>query len=289
MCKHAYQITDASSGEVICSKCGLVLAEKSVDTGPETRSFDPEEFAAKARTGAGFTLAFHDKGLFTFIGSQNRDVTGKILTADMKYKLRRLRMLDSRSKMYGRTSIVAFSTLDSVSTKLVIPNVAVEEAAYLFRKATAKGLTHGRNTIALLCAALYAACKESDVPRTLNDIADAANIRKKDLVRDYAFLIKALELQLPPFDASEFVSRIAARLEIGEKSSRDAIKILSEASEKEVSAGKNPIALAATALYLACRQNNEDKTQSEIAKAAGITTVTIRNRLCSLRKLQGQT
>lgn len=197
-------------------------------------------------------------------------------------------MLDSRSKMYGRTSIVAFSTLDSVSTKLVIPNVAVEEAAYLFRKATAKGLTHGRNTIALLCAALYAACKESDVPRTLNDIADAANIRKKDLVRDYTVLIKALELQLPPFDASEFVSRIAARLEIGEKSSRDAIKILSEASEKEVSAGKNPIALAATALYLACRQNNEDKTQSEIAKAAGITTVTIRNRLCSLRKLQGR-
>lgn len=274
-------------GEVVCNKCGLVLTEKSVDTGPETRSFDPEEFAAKSRTGGGFTLALHDKGLFTFIGSQNHDVTGKILTADMKYKLHRLRVLDSRSKIPSRSSMVAFSTLDSVGTKIVIPNAAVEEAAYIFRKASAKGLTHGRNTTSLACAALYVACKESDIPRTLNDIADAANIRKKDLVRDYAVLIKSLELQLPPFNASEFVNRIAAGLEISEKSRRDAIDMLFKASEKDISAGKNPIALAATALYLACRQNNEEKTQSEIAKAAGITTVTIRNRIYSLHKLEG--
>ena len=44
------------------------------------------------------------------------------------------------------------------------------------------------------------------------------------------------------------------------------------------------MALAAATLYMSCILNGEKKTQSEIAKASGITSVTIRNRYSSLKK-----
>jgi transcription initiation factor TFIIB len=45
--------------------------------------------------------------------------------------------------------------------------------------------------------------------------------------------------------------------------------------------------LAAAALYIACLQSNEKKTQSDIAEAASVTEVTVRNRYKSLKHQLG--
>jgi transcription initiation factor TFIIB len=37
-------------------------------------------------------------------------------------------------------------------------------------------------------------------------------------------------------------------------------------------------------LYIACLQNDEKKTQKDIAEAAGVTEVTVRNRYKTLKK-----
>ena len=44
-----------------------------------------------------------------------------------------------------------------------------------------------------------------------------------------------------------------------------------------------PMGLAAAALYLSCVKNGEDKTQRDIAEAANVTEVTIRNRYKGLK------
>jgi transcription initiation factor TFIIB len=41
--------------------------------------------------------------------------------------------------------------------------------------------------------------------------------------------------------------------------------------------------LAATLLYMSCLKNGENKTQRDIADAAGVTEVTIRNRFNDLQ------
>jgi transcription initiation factor TFIIB len=41
--------------------------------------------------------------------------------------------------------------------------------------------------------------------------------------------------------------------------------------------------LAATILYIACNKTGENMTQKEIAKAAGVTEVTLRGRLSDLK------
>jgi transcription initiation factor TFIIB len=42
--------------------------------------------------------------------------------------------------------------------------------------------------------------------------------------------------------------------------------------------------LAATALYIACIKRGEARTQREIANAAGITEMTLRNRFYDLKQ-----
>jgi transcription initiation factor TFIIB len=59
---------------------------------------------------------------------------------------------------------------------------------------------------------------------------------------------------------------------------RSAISILNEAESEKITAGKSPSGLAAAALYVACVMNDTKCTQKDIAFAAGVTEVTIRNR-----------
>jgi transcription initiation factor TFIIB len=59
--------------------------------------------------------------------------------------------------------------------------------------------------------------------------------------------------------------------------------IMREIVNREMCAGRNPMGLAAVALYIACKMTGEYRTQIEIAKVAGITEVTIRNRFKDLQ------
>jgi len=53
---------------------------------------------------------------------------------------------------------------------------------------------------------------------------------------------------------------------------------------KTASAGKDQMGLAASILYIACKETGEHKPQKVIASAAGVTEVTIRNRVKGLVK-----
>ena len=63
------------------------------------------------------------------------------------------------------------------------------------------------------------------------------------------------------------------------------MEILRKAEESKVSAGKNPMALAATALYISCVKMGEKHTQKDLAEAANTTDVTIRNRYKGLLEM----
>jgi transcription initiation factor TFIIB len=281
-------VTDRETGEMFCSKCGFVATEKLQESGPEWRSFTQDEHGDRARAGAPTSLTMHDMGLATIINPINKDASGKPLSSTMKSTIERLRTWDSRSQVHepvDRNFRQAFSELNRLKDKLTISDAVMEKAAYIYRKALDKGLVRGRSISALIAAALYAACRDTSTPRNLKDIEMAANIKRKDIARCYRLLVKELSLKMPVTDSIQCVARIASKIGIGEKAKRSAIVVLKSAQEKEVSAGKDPMGLAAAALYLACVKNGEDKTQRDIAEAANVTEVTIRNRYKGLKEL----
>jgi transcription initiation factor TFIIB len=285
-CGKGNLVTDTNTGENFCGKCGFVITDKIDESGPEWRSFSKDEHDARSRAGVPTSLAMHDMGLATIIGPTNKDATGKPLSSSMKSTIERLRTWDSRSQVHepvDRNFRQAFSELDRLKDKLAVGDAVIEKAAYIYRKALEKGLVRGRSISALIASALYAACRDTETPRTLKDIGNASNIKRKDIARCYRLLLRELSLKMPVVNPINCISRIASKAGLSEKTKREATKILQTAEELKISAGKDPMGLAAAALYVACVTNGESKTQRDVAEAAGVTEVTIRNRYKGLK------
>lgn len=287
-CGKDSMVTDNSTGERFCGGCGFVINERIDDSGPERRAFSKEEHDDRTRTGGPSSLAMHDMGLATVIGHDDRDATGKPLSASMKSTIKRLRTWDSRSQVHEsqeRNLRQAFSELGRMKDKLALSDSVVEKTAYIYRKAVEKNLARGRSISGMMAASIYLACRDTGTPRTLNDVARQINIKRKDVSRCYRLLLKELDLTMPVVDPIKCMSRISSQAELSEKVKRYALTILEDASKMEITAGKDPMGLAAAALYLSCVINKEGVTQKVIAMAAGVTEVTIRNRYKGLREL----
>ena len=278
-------IVSDTNGEVACTNCGYVVTQTIEDPGKEWRSFSDDNHD-RARTGAPTSLTKYDMGLNTTIGTSDRDSSGNPIALSMKTTMHRLRDWDNRSKMHSannRNLSRAFNEMNRLNDKLALNDMVIEKTAYIYRKAEEKGLTRGRSITSLLSASVYAACRDTETPRTLTDIASASNVKRKEVARCYRLLIRELDLKMPVVDPSKCISRIASKANISEKSKRKALEMIAMAKNAKISAGKGPMGFAATALYTACVLNSESTTQKVIAEAAGITEVTIRNRYKGLR------
>jgi len=280
-------LTDEVTGEQFCGKCGCVVSQKVDESGLEQRSFSTQGGVDTARTGSPISLTKHDKGLSTVINPANRDATGKPLTASMKSTITRLRTWDSRSQSQAsadRNLRQALGELYRLKDKLAISSSVLEKAAYIYRKAMDQQLVRGRSISALIAASLYAACRDTETPRTLKDVSEAANVKRKDISRCYRLLHKELELKMPVVDPIQCIARISSNLKVTEKTKRYAAKILKEAQKRQESSGKDPMGLAAAALYFSCVKNGVSITQRDLAEAANVTEVTIRNRFKALKE-----
>ena len=283
-CKTYPAITDSERGEIVCGGCGLILLQNMADASYENNGYSSEDFMKLSRTGPATSLTMNDRGLSTVIGT-NKDSAGKTLSSKTKYEFNRLRTWDQRSKSRKTVSFSkAFTLLHGMKTKLGISNNVVENAAYIYRKVVGAKLTRGRTTASLIAASLYAACRENNIPRTLDDIAEAGNVERRVLSRDLRTIIKKLELNLNQYDTSSFISKISNNMNLREKTKRDAFKILSLCEKEQITAGKHPVAQAAASLYISCIMNGEKISQKKFAAESGVSDVTIRNRVVLIKK-----
>ena len=288
ICKNNRIVTDSESGEVICSNCGTVISDRNQEISrPEWRFYSAEQENDRSRTGIPITLAKADMGLATLIGKDDRDASGHLLDGAMRNRMQRLRTWDLRTRNHtasDKNLLQAFSKLDVLKDKLALSDAVVEKIAYIYRKVQHRGLIRGRTISGLIAAAIYAGCREMETPWTLKDIAAASNVKRKDIARNYRMLLFELNLKVPNADPIKCIVKVANRANLTENTKREAIAIMKDVAKKEISAGKDPMGLAATVLYLSCLRTGEETTQTQIAQASGVTEVTVRNRLKELKR-----
>jgi transcription initiation factor TFIIB len=288
ICKRSDKIvTDPESGEIICSNCGMVISDKIEDTSHlERHIFSGGQIhETRARTGAPSSLASHDMGLATVMGKGDRDATGTKIDPSIRTTMQRLRTWDFRLQLNApsdRSLRQAFMLLDTLKDKLGLSDAIVENTAYLYRKAQQRKFLRGRSIAAVICAAAYIACRDLGVSKTMKDIAAASNVKRKNIARTYRQLMLELDYKVPNIDPVKCVVRVANKAKIAEKTKRQAIDIMQKVTENEISAGKDPMGLAATVLYISCIKTGENIRQKEISNVAGVTEVTLRNRLKDL-------
>ncbi len=225
-------------------------------------------------------------GLSTVIGRTDKDASGRAIDVAMRSTMGRLRAWDFRTQAHSPTDRnlrQAFSELDRLKDKLGVSDAVIEKTAYIYRKAQERGLVRGRTISAMVGAALYIACRETGASRTLKDIAEIGNIKRKDLARIYRLVVMELDLKIPMIDPMKCIVRVANRANLSERTKRVAMNIMKGVTKSGISAGKDPMGLAASVLYLACLNTGESRTQTDIAEAAGVTEVTVRNRYKNLK------
>ena len=286
-CTSGHLVEDYDRGEVICHSCGLVINENIMDRGPEWRAFTKEERDSRGRVGIPISYSMHDKGLSTVIDRINRDAYGKQLPISTRLEMLRLRKWQIRTRVHSsidRNLAQAMAELDRLTDNLHIPSPVKERAAIIYRKALDNGLVRGRSIAAIAAAALYAACRATQTPRTLKEVSSASSVKRKDVARCYRLLLRELDIRMPVEDPIRCVSKIASKVKIPIKTQRTSIKILREAKQRGVVSGKDPMGLAAAALYVACVIDNIKRTQKEIADVANVTEVTVRNRYKGLKE-----
>ncbi|MAG38902.1 hypothetical protein CMO90_02330 [Candidatus Woesearchaeota archaeon] len=263
-------------GEVACDNCGLVIEDTMFDFGQEWREMDQEQASKKRRAGAPLTYTHADKGLGTSVGTKS-DLYQ--LNRNNKNKFFRLRKWQNNvASAIERNLQIALSEIQRLVSVLQLSKNIEEEVSRIYTMAAQKGIVKGRSTETIVAAVIYIVCRNYEIPKTLDDIETATGIDKKDIGRNYRYVVREMNLKVTQSDPANYISRYVSNLSLSQKTHTTAIKLLEKAQRKEITSGKNPLGLAAAAIYAASKLNEERRTQNEIAEAVGVTEVTLRNR-----------
>jgi len=265
-------VTDSKHAELYCSDCGMVIAENLVDLGPEWRAYDAEQASKRVRTGPPMSYRIHDKGLSTPMP--------KLV---MRTRSLQWTSMDSSEK----TLAFALVEIDRMACALKLPNYIKEATSVLYRKAAKHNLIKGRSIEELVSAMLYITCRQCGVPRTLKEITEVSRMPLRKIRRAYLFLLRKLEIKLAPTDPARYIPRFCSELGLSDVIRERAIEIIKGSKETVAAKGWAPAGTAAAAIYLALTLSGEEggyQEEKEIAKVAGTTPITLRNRYNELEK-----
>jgi len=276
-----------ADGVIVCPSCHIVVEDRLMDHGPEWRSFADDQTNPE-RTGAPVTSTRHDRGLSTEIGRWI-DGQGNKLSSLQRKSAGRMRWIEERegTDKHERTLRFAFGEIDRITSALDLPDVIHSEACQIFREAKTEDLLRGQSIEGIASAAIALAAKNHAIFRSYDDIASVSRVDVREIERSYLKLNRELNLMIEPVTPLDHFSQVLGqaenvaaddlRVQIGPLA-RD---MLAAVQEDNLHIGKNPPALAASAIYAAVRDvfgSQTPITQTEIAEIAGVSTVTIRNR-----------
>nr|WP_255665713.1 transcription initiation factor IIB [Haladaptatus sp. DYF46] len=274
-------VADSEHAETVCSQCGLVVEADGIDHGPEWRAFDASERDSKSRVGMPTTKMMHDKGLSSNIGWQDKDAYGRSLSSRQRQKMQRLRTWDERFRTRDskeRNLKQALGEIDRMASALGLPDNVREMASVIYRRALNEDLLPGRSIEGVATASLYAAARQSGVPRTMDELTTVSRIDGMEFKRTYRYIVRELGLGVQPADPEQYLARFESELDLTPATKRRAHDLLKTAKESGITSGKSPVGLAAAALYAAALLEEEKLTQDEVSEVSDVSTVTIRNR-----------
>lgn len=165
-------------------------------------------------------------------------------------------------------------------------DAVIEKAAHIYRRALVKKLIKGRSIESMVVAFVYAACRKLNVPRKLDEISLTINNDEVFAGKCYRLLLRDLEIQdIPIIDSINYLSKIASRARVSEKTYRKALEILAKVKKSHISYRKDPSALTAAILHAACLKEGDKMTQGQLAFAGNTSAVSLRHRFTDIKQI----
>lgn len=172
-----------------CVNCGAVDVEFMSDE-PEWRSGVDEDGHANDPSRVGMPA---DTTLFSEAwGTGTKMTLGKFATSDV----RKIAKINFHTSMNHRDRALfhAYEDLERVGRVILdLPAMIVRDAKILYRKFNSEKLTRGAVRVGVKANCIIWACKQSNVPRTTKEVADAFCIPTRDISRTEDIFREAVE------------------------------------------------------------------------------------------------
>jgi transcription initiation factor TFIIB len=253
-------VNDLQRGEVVCAQCGLVVAELTVDAGPEWRVFDERE-KRRVRTAPLKLVVKTDMAVRPEHGARWRMLA--------RFHRETLHGYERRLAAIG-------GELKRVRECAGLPQSVAEEAEALVKKYFEVVAGFPPEVVAV--AVLWTAAKAAGAPRPLEDFLKCSKADERR-VRKAAWRLKEAVKQSRRPSIEDYVGTLAARVNLPAAVVKAAVELLEK--NRRLLAGKNPWVSAAAALWLASLKKLG--LLKALAEAAGTTTASIRNAANRLR------
>ena len=273
-------IRDSEKGEVLCEKCGIVIDPSSEIT---VGSFDTPSAKSQGSSSVPSSISIPDYGLSTEIAGDNKDSRGKYLGQLGRESARSMQKWQHRIRVSAPGERRLSSTLSKIremSDSLNLSYSIRDEASLIFRRSMKSSMTSGRKSISgIAIASLYMACRKLGVNRSLKEMALSLGMDEHTAGKYYRFLASEEDgPYVPPPGVQKHISKLVNNEKISPRVERLALELANKTNDNEISGGKMPAGLAAAYVYMASVLLGENLPQKEIAKSAGVTEVTLRNR-----------
>lgn len=270
-------------GTRVCQNCGLTFGQAFVDS--ERRAYTSEEVQSRRRT----EPKWRSFGPRTVITGVQADARGHQLGAKKQALFSRLSKIQgSLVSSLERNFWEAKPKLNALSLKLNIPAQIQETAWKIYTEVARQKLTMGRSIDGFVTASMYAAIRIHEFPRLLEEIVEVAIIPLRSVHRSLGLIVRnvfpILKMKYKPVTTKSLVYRFGNELKLSMSTQTEAATMLDKSRKAGLkSMGKDPKGLAAAALYMACKNSNEKRTQAQIADVARITEVTLRTRVKQIK------
>ena len=282
-------IDDIANGEIICSGCGIVVAEQMEDHGPEVKSTRLEDKMKLARATGQTTYSQHDLGIATEISLGSKDFSGKTINSEIASQMNNIRKWQKRvriSSSRDRRLSNVLAKISEVSQNCSLPKNVVETASKIYRSLDGKDIqVKGKSVLSISAAVIYLACKQCAIVRSLEEIIQAttpmkeAKAKVKLASRYYRTLVMELgTVTAPVLTMDKYISKIANMTNTDTRVERLALEIAVKTKNRSITDGKAPNGIAAAYLYVSSILLGQSILQRDVSSVSGVTEVTIRNR-----------
>lgn len=281
-------VDDVQNGEIICSGCGVVVADQIEDYGPESKSSDLEEKMKLARATGHTTYSQHDLGITTEISISTKDFSGKAINSEIASQMHSLRKWQQRVRVASpreRRLANVLTKIGEACQNLSLSKNVTETACMIYRNLDDHLEVKGKSVVSISAATIYMACKRCDVVRSLEEICKglcaAKDVRAKTKLAARYYRTMVMEMgsaTAPVLTMDRYISKIANITHTDARVERLALEIAGKTKDNSIADGKAPNGIAAAYLYIASVLLGQNVLQRDVSSISGITEVTIRNR-----------
>lgn len=194
----------------------------------------------------------------------------------------------------NRNILDGFDEIQRMCDVIHLPRTVSETAKLMFKRVEQDQILPRAKRSAIIAAAIYCACKTSKVPRTFREIWQLTNVSEKAIGKCFKVMQSAYGLNhvrggdaggangidpdsaVQPTSAVDLVARFCNHLGLENQVTRCSEDIATVLRDKGILAGRNPITIAATCIYLTTRMLGQDISAKKISTAAGVSDVTIK-------------